>query len=78
MTDPLDPTPFYEQVAALLAARIESGEFQPRDLLPSEGAIQREYGVARGTARKALELLRQRGLVVTIPQRGSYVADRPA
>jgi GntR family transcriptional regulator len=76
VTDPMDPTPLYEQVANLIAARIEAGELEPRDPIPSELAIQQEYGVARGTARKAVEVLRDRGLVVTIPQRGSYVADR--
>jgi GntR family transcriptional regulator len=78
MTDPMDPTPLYEQVANLIAARIEAGQLKPRDPIPSELAIQQEYGVARGTARKAVEVLRERGLVVTIPQRGSFVAERPA
>lgn len=77
MTDPLDPTPLYEQVANAIAARIEAGELSPRDPIPSELTIQQEFGVARGTARRAVEVLRERGLVVTIPQRGSYVADRP-
>lgn len=73
MVDPLDPTPLYEQVANALAARIEAAEFEPGTMIPSEGTLQQEYGVARGTIRKALETLRDRGVVVTMPQRGTYV-----
>jgi DNA-binding GntR family transcriptional regulator len=72
----MDPTPLFEQVANVIAARIEGGELRPRDPIPSELAIQQEFGVARGTARRAVQELRDRGLVVTIPQRGTYVAER--
>ncbi|GIG92106.1 GntR family transcriptional regulator [Plantactinospora endophytica] len=73
MIDEMSPTPFYVQLADLLAKRIEDGELEPGQLLPSEAHIQQQYGVARGTVRAALKLLRERGLIVTMPQRGSYV-----
>lgn len=76
MTDPMDPTPLYVQVANLLEARIKAGEWAPRTPIPGEGQIQQQYDVARVTARAAVRVLRERGLVVTIPQRGSYVVDR--
>ncbi|MGN6175829.1 MAG: GntR family transcriptional regulator [Streptosporangiaceae bacterium] len=31
------------------------------------------FGVARDTARRAVQVLRDEGLVVTVPQRGTYV-----
>jgi DNA-binding GntR family transcriptional regulator len=34
-----------------------------------------QYGVSRGTARRAVEVLRNEGLVRTIPQRGTYVSE---
>lgn len=37
-----------------------------------------EWGVARTTARRAVALLRDRGLVETVPQRGSFVAEPEA
>ena len=43
--------------------------------IPSEKQIEQEFGVARGTARKAIGQLRADGLVVTVAGRGSYVAD---
>lgn len=76
MVDPLDPKPLYQQVADVIAARIKRGTLKPGDPIPSELSIQQEFGVARGTARRAVQELRDRGLVVTIPQRGSYVAER--
>jgi len=73
--NPLSPTPLYVQVADLIAARIESGELEPGKPIPSEKSIQQAYGVARGTARRAVEILRERGLVVTMPQRGTFVVE---
>ncbi|MGR6321680.1 GntR family transcriptional regulator [Micromonospora soli] len=76
MVDPLSPTPLYVQVADLVAKRIADGELEPLRPIPSESQLQQEYGVARGTVRQAVRLLRERGLVMTIPQRGTYVAEK--
>ncbi|OWV12026.1 GntR family transcriptional regulator [Micromonospora wenchangensis] len=75
MVDQFSPTPLYVQLADLITKRIESGELQPLKPLPSELRLQQEYGVARGTVRAAIALLRQRGLVMTMPQRGTYVTE---
>jgi GntR family transcriptional regulator len=74
----LDGSPgyLYEVMAQHLAARIEIGELPPNTPLPSERRLAAEYGVALGTARHATRLLRIRGLVVTIPSKGTYVAQR--
>ncbi|MFU8851930.1 GntR family transcriptional regulator [Micromonospora sp. SL1-18] len=77
MVDPLSPTPLYVQVADLVAKRIADGELAPLRPIPSESQLQQEYGVARGTVRQAVRLLRERGLVMTVPQRGTYVAEKP-
>ncbi|XVV15299.1 GntR family transcriptional regulator [Actinoplanes sp. CA-131856] len=68
------PTPLYIQIADVIEARIRSGELLPDRPIPSENQMVQEFGVARGTARKALELLRERGLVVTVVGRGTFVA----
>ena len=70
------PTPLYIQVADAIEARIKAGELLPNRPVPSENRLVQEYGIARGTARKALELLRERGLVVTVPGRGTFVVDQ--
>lgn len=76
MIDPDGPRPVYKQVADLLEAQIRSGQIQPDRPIPSELTLQQTFGIARGTARRAVEELRERGLVYTVPQRGTYV--RPA
>jgi DNA-binding GntR family transcriptional regulator len=73
MVDPLDPTPLYVQVADAVAARIKAGELKPGQPIPSEKTLQQDYGVARGTVRQAVAVLRDRGLVITVPQRGTFV-----
>ncbi|MGH3067264.1 MAG: GntR family transcriptional regulator [Streptosporangiaceae bacterium] len=74
--DPLAPVPRYRQIAEILAGRIESGKLEPDRPIPSEAQIQQEFGVARETARKAVGILRERGLVVTVPGMGTYVRKR--
>lgn len=74
--DPFGPVPPYRQLAAIIRDQIESGELQPGDRVPSETTLQQTYGLARGTVRRAVALLREEGAVITVPMRGSYIADR--
>ncbi len=41
--------------------------------LPGERDLAAEYRVAVGTARRAVEELRRRGLAVTLPAKGTFV-----
>jgi DNA-binding GntR family transcriptional regulator len=66
---------FSTRVANDLAARIATGEFANR--LPSERALAAEYGVGYATIRRGMTLLRERGVVITCPGRGFFVASRP-
>ena len=72
----MDPTPLYTQLADILREMITSGELQPRSPLPSESYLQQEQGIARGTVRTAIGILRDEGLVVTISGRGTFVKER--
>lgn len=74
--DPLAPVPRYRQIAEILRGRIEAGELEPDRPIPSEAAVQQEFGVARETARKAVKLLRDEGYVITVPGLGTYVRRR--
>ena len=64
----------WERVAADVRHRITSGELPPGAMLRGERAMADEYGVAIGTVRRALQDLRDRGLIVTLPHKGTYVA----
>lgn len=69
------PEPKYLQLAAILRARIESGDLQPGEAIPSETELEQEFDLARGTIRKAIGALREQGFVVTTRGKGSYVTD---
>ena len=69
MIDRRGPVPAYQQVADVIAARIEAGELEVDGPIPSEETMRQEYGVSRGTVRRAVEELRERGLGYTVPQR---------
>jgi DNA-binding GntR family transcriptional regulator len=60
-----------------LAAAIDAGEWKDGDRLPAESQLEREHGLARGTVRSAINLLRERGLAYTIQARGTFAAGRP-
>ena len=68
--------PVYVQLADLITKWIEDGELQPDYPIPSEATLQQRYGVARNTTRRAVEVLREKGLVYTIGGRGTFVKAR--
>jgi GntR family transcriptional regulator len=74
--DPDGPVPLYQQLADELRRQIEAGLLLPNRPVPSESTLQQEYGVSRDTARHALQVLRDAGLIVTVRGKGSYVAER--
>jgi GntR family transcriptional regulator len=67
----------YVRVASDIAARIASGELAPGVRLRAERDLAEIYGRSYGTIRRAMELLRERGLIVTTHGRGTFFA-RPA
>jgi GntR family transcriptional regulator len=71
--DPLAPIPPYRQIAGIVRRRIESGQYPPDTRIPTESELMDEFEVARTTARRAVGVLRDEGLIYTVPQRGSYV-----
>ncbi|MER6171300.1 winged helix-turn-helix domain-containing protein [Streptosporangium sp. NPDC001681] len=70
-----EPWPF-ERVAAQVVELIRGGEYQPDTVLPSENEMMETYGVAKNTVRAAIALLREQGLVYTVPAIGTFVAKR--
>jgi DNA-binding GntR family transcriptional regulator len=70
--------PKYAQVISDLQRRIESGEYPPGSLLPSENQLSEQFGIARPTVVRALRVLRQEGWIETHQGKGSFVRGRPA
>ncbi|RJL31809.1 GntR family transcriptional regulator [Bailinhaonella thermotolerans] len=70
--------PKYAQVVTAISQRIESGEYAPGDLLPSETQLVREFGVGRTTVVRALQILAMQGWIEREHGRGSFVKGVPA
>jgi GntR family transcriptional regulator len=68
--------PLYLQIAAILREAIGRGDYPPGRPIPSETRLMQEHGVARLTARKAVRVLADEGLVEVVRGRGAYVAER--
>ncbi|MCI0384536.1 winged helix-turn-helix domain-containing protein [Streptomyces sp. CNQ085] len=75
--DPGRPEYVYAQVANAIEQKISSGQLRAGARLPGELDLAEQYGVAAGTIRRALVELRERGLVVTLPAKGTYVTQTP-
>jgi GntR family transcriptional regulator len=65
----------YMRVADDIASRIASGELAPGARLLSERDLAVYYEVAFHTLRHAIAILRDRGLIVSIHGRGTFVTD---
>ena len=74
--DPESGVPAYRQLAMILVGRIASGDITRR--LPSEQTLMQQYGLALGTVRHAIAVLRDEGVVFTTPGLGTFVAQKPA
>ncbi|WP_241826900.1 winged helix-turn-helix domain-containing protein [Streptomyces graminilatus] len=66
----------YEQLAKIIENKIRTGEFAAGSRLPGEMILSQEYGVGSNTVRRALDILRERGLLVTVRARGSFVVEQ--
>ncbi|MBQ0847610.1 GntR family transcriptional regulator [Streptomyces sp. NPDC057621] len=67
----------YVKLADAIAADIASGTLPQGAALPGERAMTDLYGVSIGTVRRTIVELRRRGLVATLPAKGTYVIDMP-
>jgi DNA-binding GntR family transcriptional regulator len=65
----------YLRVADDIAGRIAAGELKPGARLRAERDLAEYYEVSYGTIRRAMEVLRERGLITTIHGRGTFVTS---
>lgn len=66
---------YYQQISEILMQKIDDGEYQPGSRLPTESDLGRQFGVNRHTAREALKILKNDGIVFSVKGRGTFVAD---
>jgi AcrR family transcriptional regulator len=67
-------SPPYLRIVQDIRRRIDAGDLQPGDQVPSARRITQQWGVAIATATKVLAALQQQGLVQVVPGVGTVVA----
>ena len=71
----LSGIPRYHRLASILRERIETAEWIPNDLIPSERELIETYRFSRTTVRAALNLLVNEGYIYRRHGQGTFVAD---
>jgi GntR family transcriptional regulator len=67
-------SPLYQQIKALLTQSLQSGEWKPGELIPSEVELAARFKVSQGTVRKAIDELAAENLVVRRQGKGTFVS----
>ena len=70
------PIPLYFQLKEIMRAKVQSGEWQPGSLIPSERELCQQYGLSRMTARQAITELVTEGVFYREQGKGTFVSRR--
>jgi GntR family transcriptional regulator len=70
------PLPRYYQLKEIMRERVQSEEWKPGDLIPSERELSEKYGISRMTARQAITDLVNEGLFYREQGKGTFVSQR--
>lgn len=63
----------YELIYTKILSQIEDGKLTEGEKIPSEATLMKEYNASRGTVRKAVDILQERGYVQKIHGKGVFV-----
>ncbi len=67
-------SPLYQQIKSLITQGLETGEWKPGEIIPSEVELAARYKVSQGTVRKAIDELAADNLLVRRQGKGTFVA----
>ena len=63
----------YQQVARVITEAVRSGELAPGQRLPAQQRLAQEAGVSKSVIQNALALLREEGILYSVPRLGYFV-----
>ncbi len=66
-------SPLYQQIKALIMQSLQTGEWKPGEMIPSEMDLAARYKVSQGTVRKAIDDLAADNLVARRQGKGTFV-----
>ena len=67
-------SPLYQQIKALITQGLQSGQWKPGEMIPSEVELAGRFKVSQGTVRKAIDELAAENLVLRRQGKGTFVA----
>ncbi len=67
-------SPLYQQIKALLLSSLQSGEWLPGQVIPSEVELAARFRVSQGTVRKAIDEMATDNMLVRRQGKGTFVA----
>ena len=65
----------YEQIVQQIEESIRKGELTEGSQLPAERDLAKQFGVSRTAVREAIKALQEKGLVDSLPGRGTFVTS---
>jgi len=65
----------YEEIVSSIEEQITKGKLKPGDRLPSERELSEQFDVSRTAVREAVKALREKGMVVVHPGRGTFITN---
>ena len=68
------PVPRYYQLKEIMREKVNAGEWQSGDLIPSERELSEQYGISRMTARQAITELVNEGFFYREQGKGTFVS----
>lgn len=74
--DAASDTPLYVQLANKLSSGISSGDWRANEALPSERMLSEMLEISRVTARKAIDILCDRGMLTRRRGSGTYITPK--
>lgn len=70
-----DNRPLYQIIKEDIKKKIDTSQLSPGDRLPTEQELTEQYQVSRITVSKALGELKEEGILVRYPNKGTFVAQ---
>ena len=68
--------PKFQQLIDAVTDAVAGGELVPGNILPSVNTIFQDTGLARGTIVKALDELKKRGVIESVPNKGYFISSK--
>jgi GntR family transcriptional regulator len=69
--------PLHHQIRLWVLEQIESGALKPGERLPTERELADRFQISLAPVRQAMVELARQGLLIRVPHRGTFVAEKP-